>query len=155
MNQLLLKNDFLNDLRTLAENISDDFICNLDKIVALNLKQNKMFKQSLVLHLLPTVYRLKYGFNLYNPLLGEIKTNYAGSFLLAKIINSSFEKFLNVTVSEEEIAWTFIYGNPTVNKNNFSLQTVMIEHGHTDRLTVLQEMTKRFCNYVELLLLIS
>ena len=26
---------------------------------------------------------------------------------------------------------TFIYGNPTVNKNNFSLQTVMIEHGHT------------------------
>ena len=81
-----IKNDFLSDLRTLAENISDDFICNLDKIVALNLKQNKMFKQSLVLHLLPTVYRLKYGFNLYNPLLGEIKTNYAGSFLLAKII---------------------------------------------------------------------
>ena len=228
-----IKNDFLSDLRTLAENISDDFICNLDKIVALNLKQNKMFKQSLVLHLLPTVYRLKYGFNLYNPLLGEIKTNYAGSFLLAKIINSSFEKFLNVTVSEEEIAYvalhislavnqpmekqqvaivctmgvgvsrflsvklqenfpnvtfihcssedsqaiencnyilstvklsvskpylqinpllnetdiqrirTFIYGNPTVNKNNFSLQTVMIEHGYTDRLTVLQEMTKR------------
>ena len=50
-----IKNDFLSDLRTLAENISDDFICNLDKIVALNLKQNKMFKQSLVLHLLPTV----------------------------------------------------------------------------------------------------
>lgn len=228
-----IKNDFLSDLRTLSENISDDFICNLDKIVALNLKQNKMFKQSLVLHLLPTVYRLKYGFNLYNPLLGEIKTNYAGSFLLATIINSSFEKFLNVTVSEEEIAYvalhislavnqpkekqqvaivctmgvgvskflfvklqenfpnvtfihcsskdsqaiencnyilstvklsiskpylqinpllsetdiqrirTFIYGNSTVNKNNFSLQTVMIEHGHTDRLTVLQEMTKR------------
>lgn len=228
-----IKNDFLSDLRTLAENISDDFICNLDKIVALNLKQNKMFKQSLVLHLLPTVYRLKYGFNLYNPLLGEIKTNYAGSFLLAKIINSSFEKFLNVIVSEEEIAYvalhislavnqpmekqqvaivctmgvgvsrflsvklqenfpnvtfihcssedsqaiencnyilstvklsvskpylqinpllnetdiqrirTFIYGNPTVNKNYFSLQTVMIEHGYTDRLTVLQEMTKR------------
>ena len=100
-----IKNDFLSELRTLAENISDDFICNLDKIVALNLKQNKMFKQSLVLHLLPTVYRLKYGFNLYNPLLGEIKTNYAGSFSLATIINSSFEKFLNVTVSEEEIAY--------------------------------------------------
>ncbi len=228
-----IKNDFLSELRTLAENISDDFICNLDKIVALNLKQNKMFKQSLVLHLFPTVYRLKYGFNLYNPLLGEIKTNYAGSFSLATIINSSFEKFLNVTVSEEEIAYvalhisvaveqpmekqqvaivctmgvgvsrflsvklqenfpnitfihcssedsqaiencnyilstvklsvskpylqinpllnetdiqrirTFIYGNPSVNKNNFSLQTVMVEHGHTDRLTVLQEMTNR------------
>lgn len=111
-----IKNDFLSDLRTLAENISDDFICNLDKIVALNLKQNKMFKQSLVLHLLPTVYRLKYGFNLYNPLLGEIKTNYAGSFLLAKIINSSFEKFLNVTVSEEEIAYVALHISLAVNQ---------------------------------------
>ena len=37
-----IKNDFLSELRTLAENISDDFICNLDKIVALNLKQNKI-----------------------------------------------------------------------------------------------------------------
>lgn len=228
-----INNDFLSYLRELAENISDDFIHNLDKIVVLNLKENRMFKQSLILHLLPTVYRLKYGFNLYNPLLGEIKTNYAGSFSLATIINSSFEKFLNVTVSEEEIAYvalhisvaveqptekqqvaivctmgvgvsrflsiklqenfsnvefvhcssdesqkieqcncvlstvklninkpyllinpllnevdiqrihTFIYGNPSLNKNNFSQQTVMVEHGYTDRLTVLQEMSKR------------
>lgn len=228
-----IKNDFLSDLRNLAENISNDFIHNLDKIVALNLDENVKFKQSLMLHLLPTVYRLKYGFNLYNPLLGEIKTNYAGSFSLATIINSSFEKFLNVTVSEDEIAYValhisvvvaqpserqsvaivctmgvgvsrflsvklqenfpniefmncssddasefekcnyilstvklnigkpylqinpllsemdiqriraFIYGNQRVNKNNFSLQTIMIEHGHTDKLTVLQEMSKR------------
>lgn len=228
-----INNDFLSDLKKLAENISDDFIQNLDKIVALNLEENEKFKQSLILHLLPTVYRLKYGFNLYNPLLGEIKANYAGSYSLATIINSSFEKFLNVTVSEEEIAYvalhisvaveqpsekqrvaivctmgvgvsrflsvklqenfpnitfihcscddydqiekcnyvlstvklsigkpylqinpllheldiqkirTFIYGNPSVNKNNFSIQTVMIEHGHTDRLSVLQEMSKR------------
>lgn len=26
-----IKNDFLSELRTLAENISDDFICNLDR----------------------------------------------------------------------------------------------------------------------------
>lgn len=228
-----IKNDFLSDLRNLAENISDDFIHNLDKIVALNLEENEKFKQSLMLHLLPTVYRLKYGFNLYNPLLGEIKTNYAGSFSLATIINSSFEKFLNVSVSEDEIAYValhisvavaqptekqhvaivctmgvgvsrflsvklqenfpnieflhcssddaieiekcdyilstvklnisktylqinpllgetdiqriraFIYDNQMVYKNNFSLQTTMIEHGHTDKLTVLQEMSKR------------
>ena len=38
---------------------------------------------------------------------------------------------------------TLIYGNITVNKNNFSLQTIMIAKQPTDRLTVLQEMSKR------------
>lgn len=228
-----IENSLLNDLRILAEKIGEDFIKNLDQIVALNLASNVQFKQSLILHLLPTVYRLKYGLNLYNPLLSEIKTNYPGSYSMAKLINSSFEKYLGIEASEEEVAYvalhisivveqsneqiqaavvctmgigvsrflsvklnenfpniefihcssdeiqkiesckyilstvklnldrsylminpllndmdierirTLIYGNITVNKNNFSLQTIMIAKQPTDRLTVLQEMSKR------------
>ena len=70
-----LENDFLNDLRKIAENIAEDFILKSDKIMSLDLESNDQFKRSLMLHLLPTVYRLKYGLNLYNPLLNEIKTN--------------------------------------------------------------------------------
>lgn len=228
-----IENSLLNDLRIVAERIGEDFIKNLDQIVALDLASNVQFKQSLILHLLPTVYRLKYGLNLYNPLLSEIKTNYPGSYSMAKLINSSFEKYLGIEASEEEVAYvalhisivveqssdqiqaavvcsmgigvsrflsvklnenfpniefihcssdeiqkiesckyilstvklnidrsylminpllkdidierirTLIYGNITVNKNNFSLQTIMIAKQPTDRLTVLQEMSKR------------
>ncbi len=228
-----IENSLLIDLRVLAEKIGEDFIKNLDQIVALDLASNVQFKQSLILHLLPTVYRLKYGLNLYNPLLSEIKMNYPGSYSMAKLINSSFEKYLNIEASEEEVAYvalhistvveqrnekvkaavvcsmgigvsrflavklnenfpnvefihcssdeiqkieackyilstvklnlersylminpllkdidierirTLIYGNITVNKNNFSLQTIMIAKQPTDRLTVLQEMSKR------------
>lgn len=228
-----IENSLLNDLRIVAERIGEDFIKNLDQIVALDLASNVQFKQSLILHLLPTVYRLKYGLNLYNPLLSEIKTNYPGSYSMAKLINSSFEKYLGIEASEEEVAYvalhisivveqssdqiqaavvcsmgigvsrflsvklnenfpniefihcssdeiqkiesckyilstvklnidrsylminpllkdidierirTLVYGNITVNKNNFSLQTIMIAKQPTDRLTVLQEMSKR------------
>lgn len=228
-----IENSLLNDLRIVAERIGEDFIKNLDQIVALDLASNVQFKQSLILHLLPTVYRLKYGLNLYNPLLSEIKTNYPGSYSMVKLINSSFEKYLGIEASEEEVAYvalhisivveqssdqiqaavvcsmgigvsrflsvklnenfpniefihcssdeiqkiesckyilstvklnidrsylminpllkdidierirTLVYGNITVNKNNFSLQTIMIAKQPTDRLTVLQEMSKR------------
>lgn len=242
-----LENEFLSDLRNLANNITDDFIENSDKIVALDLKNNEQFRESLILHLLPTVYRLKYGLNLYNPLLSEIKTNYAGSYSLASIVNSSFEKYLNVTASEEEIAYialhlsivvertkevfkvavvcamrigvsklltlkleenfpnaifvhcamddtdvineckyivstiklnidrpyvlinpilkdidiqkirTLIYGNTSITKNNFSLQTIMIIHNKTNRMNVLREMSNclRLCGYVTPLFLES
>ncbi len=227
-----IENSLLKDLHILAEKIGQDFIKNLDQIVALDLAANVQFKQSLILHLLPTVYRLKYGLNLYNPLLSEIKMNYPGSYSMAKLINFSFEKYLGIKASEEEVAYvalhmaivveqsnerpqaavvcsmgvgvsrflsvklkenfsnvefihcssdeiqkiesckyilstvklnlerpylminpllkeidverirTLIYGNITVNKTNFSLQTIMIGRQTTDRLTVLQEMSK-------------
>lgn len=228
-----IENEFLADLRKLAKDITNDFVKKSDAVMALDLINNEQFKQSLILHLLPTVYRLKYGLNLYNPLLNEIKTNYAGSYSLASIINSSFEKYLGVTASEDEIAYvalhlsvvveqskeqiqiaivcnmgvgvsrllsmklhenfpgiefvhcasddtemiesckyvlstiklkntdnyilinpllkdvdiqrirTLIYGNTSVNKSNFSLQTIMINHEHTDKLSVLREMSQR------------
>ena len=98
-----LENDFLNDLRKIAENIAEDFILKSDKIMSLDLESNDQFKRSLMLHLLPTVYRLKYGLNLYNPLLNEIKTNYASYYYLALIINSSFKKYIGANASEGEI----------------------------------------------------
>src|SRR5699024_8838779 len=77
-----LENEFLNDLKRLAEEIAEDFIKKADRIVSLDLDSNEQFKRSLILHLLPTVYRLKYRLNLYNPLLNEIKTNYASYYSL-------------------------------------------------------------------------
>lgn len=235
-----LENEFLDDLKRLAEDIADDFISKTDKIVSLDLDSNEQFKKSLILHLLPTVYRLKYGLNLYNPLLNEIKTNYASYYSLASIINSSFEKYIGVNASEEEIAYvalhlsvvveqakekeyaalvctmgigvsrllavklqenfpeitfvhcsmndkekieqckyiistvkldtekpyvlinpllddtdiqkirTLIQRNPIIYKKNFSLQTIMVEHEDTDKITVLQEMSNclRLCGAV-------
>ncbi len=77
--------------------------------MSLDLESNDQFKRSLMLHLLPTVYRLKYGLNLYNPLLNEIKTNYASYYYLALIINSSFKKYIGVNASEGEIAYVALH----------------------------------------------
>ena len=77
--------------------------------MSLDLESNDQFKRSLMLHLLPTVYRLKYGLNLYNPLLNEIKTNYASYYYLALIINSSFKKYIGANASEGEIAYVALH----------------------------------------------
>ena len=111
---LLERSDFISnpvfdDLKELAQKIAAEFIGNLEKIIPLGFAESENFKQSLFYHLLPTIYRLKYGLNLYNPLLNEIKMNYTSSFSIASIINSSFKKYLNVTAGEEEIAFIAIH----------------------------------------------
>ena len=104
-----LQNEFLDNLRKTSEDIAADFILKADKVIPLDLNSNEQFKRSLMLHLLPTVYRLKYGLNLYNPLVNEIKTNYASYYSLASIINSSFEKYIGVEASEEEVAYVALH----------------------------------------------
>ena len=121
-----LENDFLNDLRKIAENIAEDFILKSDKIMSLDLESNDQFKRSLMLHLLPTVYRLKYGLNLYNPLLNEIKTNYASYYYLALIINSSFKKYIGVNASEGEIAYVALHLSVAVQQAKDHVQVAVV-----------------------------
>lgn len=122
-----LENDFLNDLRKIAENIAEDFILKSDKIMSLDLESNDQFKRSLMLHLLPTVYRLKYGLNLYNPLLNEIKTNYASYYYLALIINSSFKKYIGANASEGEIAYVALHLSVAVQQAKDHVQVAVYE----------------------------
>lgn len=121
-----LENDFLNDLRKIAENIAEDFILKSDKIMSLDLESNDQFKRSLMLHLLPTVYRLKYGLNLYNPLLNEIKTNYASYYYLALIINSSFKKYIGANASEGEIAYVALHLSVAVQQAKDHVQVAVV-----------------------------
>ena len=79
-----------------------------------------------MLHLLPTVYRLKYGLNLYNPLLNEIKTNYASYYYLALIINSSFKKYIGANASEGEIAYVALHLSVAVQQAKDHVQVAVI-----------------------------
>lgn len=96
-------------LRNLAQDITDEFLYNLEQIVSLGLLNNLSLKKSLITHLLPTIFRLRYGLNLYNPLLNEIKLNYASAFALASIINASFKSILGMEAGEEEIAYIALH----------------------------------------------
>lgn len=95
----------LGPLKAVADEIVNDFVCRLEQLLDLDLKHQNEFKEALVNHLIPTIYRMKRGLNLYNPLLQEIQQNYSGYYTLAGFINASFEKHLQMKASPEELAF--------------------------------------------------
>lgn len=115
-NNFFADDEAMNALKQTAEEITDEFINNIEKIVCLGLPNNLSLRESLILHLLPTIYRLRYGLNLYNPLLHEIKEKYASAFALASIINSSFKKKLGVVAGDEEIAFIALHVSLAIEK---------------------------------------
>lgn len=95
---------FVSRLHKLAKEIVEEFVEDVEKIVPLGLVENTIFKEDLVLHLMPTVYRCQNNLDLFNPLLNEIKENHMNVFVIAAIIQKSFQKWVGKKVNESEIS---------------------------------------------------
>lgn len=125
-NVKLVDEQMIHELKATAEEITDEFIANIEQIACLGLSKNLSLRESLNVHLLPTIYRLTYGLNLYNPLLHEIKENYASTYALASIINSSFEKKLGTSAGEEEIAFIALHVSMAIEKAKQKLTIAVV-----------------------------
>lgn len=65
--------------------------------------------ENLTAHLASTYCRVKFNIRYHNPLLERMKTNYRETFELTKIAVAPFNKFVNSTLSEDEMALITAY----------------------------------------------
>lgn len=145
----LLNNSIYNELYNLAQTITKEFIINIEKIIPLNPATNQQFIQSLIIHLLPTIYRLRIGLNLYNPLLHTIKEEYSNIFSLAAIINHSFLKHLGLIASDEEIGFITLHLSLAIEKIKETITVAIICHSNNSIINFLMINLKKNFPYVK------
>jgi len=93
----------------LAAIIAKEIIERTNRAMSINLSDDKQLLNGLILHLIPTINRIKYGLDLKNPMLDEIKQNYPEIYGVAWMTSSVFEKYLGKKISEEEIGYIAIH----------------------------------------------
>lgn len=86
--------DMAKEIMTLAE-----------QILGFNLSNDQILLTSLVLHLRPTIFRLKNGLKLRNPILDRIKSEYTSIFGAAWSCSPVFERMLGVQINEDEVGY--------------------------------------------------
>lgn len=87
-----------------------------EKIFGVNLSEDKMLVTGLALHLRPVINRIKYGMNLHNPILGQIKENYTSVYGVAWIAAGIIEKQLGVKITEEEVGYLAMHLGAAINR---------------------------------------
>lgn len=100
-----------------VEQVIDDDILNLvrktlDKIEAelsLDLKHDKELLIGLSLHLKPAINRYKYGMNIRNPMLQDIKRNYPLAFEAGVIAGLVVEAYTGVEINESEVGYLALH----------------------------------------------
>lgn len=98
-----------------------------DDSMAWLLKQDDEFLQGLIAHLQPTVIRLRNEMHIANPLLEQIKREYAAIYEKCKNVAAVLEQRLGCTVPDAEIGFLAIH---------FGAAVVKIENEKNSRRTV-------------------
>lgn len=117
------------------------------EILNVDLTKDEGLLTRLVLHLRPTVMRLKYGLRLKNPILNRIKEEYTNIFGVAWACNSIFENKFGVTINEDEVGYLVLHLALSVERIKSKIKTIIVcSSGIGTSQLVASKLIKKFDN---------
>ena len=106
--------------------IARKIISTAEKILEVDLSNDNKLLLGLVLHLRPTITRLKYGMNLRNPILEDIKSDYPEIFGAVWATSSIFKEYLNVQITEEEIGYIALHIGAALERTERKYKVIIV-----------------------------
>ncbi|SNX53018.1 BglG family transcription antiterminator [Thermoanaerobacterium sp. RBIITD] len=99
--------------RANTDEINDDFINEIayemikiaEDVFKTDLEYDSILKSGLKTHLRPTIFRLKMGLAIRNPLINDIKERYGLLFDKCKVISNVLKNKLNVEIPDDEVGY--------------------------------------------------
>ncbi|MFE8700241.1 BglG family transcription antiterminator [Cytobacillus sp. FJAT-54145] len=97
-----LINDDIHDL-------TKEILLGIEEKLNLGIQNDKELNIALSLHLKPAINRYKYGMNLRNPMIEEIKSNYPLAFEAGIIAGMVLKRKLGINIEESEIGYIALH----------------------------------------------
>jgi len=117
------------------------------EILNIDLTKDEGLLTRLVLHLRPTIMRLKYGLRLTNPILYKIKEEYTNIFGVAWACNSIFERNFGVSINEDEVGYLVLHLALAVENIRSKIKTVIVcSSGIGTSQLVASKLVRKFDN---------
>lgn len=142
------------ELETVVE-IAKNIVSVASDILHINLHDDHALMNGLILHLRPTVNRLKYGLTLRNPILEDIKTNCSDIFGVAWMSSRIFERYLNVKIPESEVGYITLHLAAAVERNVKKIKTLVVCHSGIGTSQLLSERLQRSFREIEIIGIVS
>lgn len=96
------------------------------QVLGVCFSKDKVLLTSLVLHLRPTIFRLKNGLKLRNPILDRIKSEYTSIFGAAWSCSPVFERMLGVQINEDEVGYIAMHIAGAMGRVNQKIRVIVV-----------------------------
>ncbi|MFY4775182.1 BglG family transcription antiterminator [Metabacillus sp. RGM 3146] len=104
----------------------DKIVDTINEELNLGIKNDKELFIAMSLHLKPALNRFRYGINLPNPYLNDIKSNYPLAFQAAVIAGSVIKQELNIDINEHEVGYLSLHIGAAMERRKKGTKRCMI-----------------------------
>jgi transcriptional antiterminator len=139
----------------LVVEIANKIIATASDALQINLRNDHILLNGLILHLRPTINRLKYDLSLRNPILEEIKNNYPDIFGVAWMASSVFKKYLDKPVPESEVGYIALHLSAALERNRVKTKTLVVCHSGIGTSQLLSARLERCFREIDIVGVVS
>lgn len=93
----------------LIERFIDNLIGKMSKEIEINLNEDKVLREGLINHIVPTIYRLKNNLILQESIAEEIRYEYPNYYMNIKKFVKEIENYIGKSFSDNEIAFLVVH----------------------------------------------
>ena len=119
-------NSIINSQNDIYVELAKEIISLVSDILRVDLSEDKILLTGLVIHLRPTIIRLKNNLELRNPLLQRIKEEYLSVFGATWSCNSIFEKKFNISINEDEVGYIALHIAAAIDRLNNKTKAIVV-----------------------------
>lgn len=109
-----------------ALSIEDEMIVYLSNLLATNLIENELLRESMRSFLPGSIARTHFGIEIDNPFLSDITQSYASLFTVCFTVSRYYEKYTGAMPSENEIAFIALQVGGALHRNPMTVRAVLI-----------------------------
>lgn len=109
-----------------AISIEDEMIVYLSNLLAANLIENELLRESMRSFLPGSIARTHFGIEIDNPFLSDITQSYASLFTVCFTVSRYYEKYTGAMPSENEIAFIALQVGGALHRNPMTVRAVLI-----------------------------
>ncbi len=109
-----------------ALSIEDEMIVYLSNLLAANLIENELLRESMRSFLPGSIARTHFGIEIDNPFLSDITQSYASLFTVCFTVSRYYEKYTGAMPSEDEIAFIALQVGGALHRNPMTVRAVLI-----------------------------
>lgn len=84
-------------------------VTEFEKIACVYFDNRDELERVLFIHIRSSLYRLRYGIQLGNPMREDIVREYSNLFSIAKMVSQYFERMIGLLITDSEIAYLTLH----------------------------------------------
>lgn len=133
----------------------DRLLSVIGNILDVDFSSDLKIKESLIIHLRPTIFRLRYGKPQSNMLIDFIKKEYKNVFRASWAISILFEEYYNLQITEDEIGYIVLYIQAAIERRQKKYKFVIVTNSNMGHVQLIKERIRKVIPEIRELVIVS